>query len=221
MIGLQRLSQHVASRTRSCAGLYALVCATAVLAGVFRSAISLVVLVVEGTRSVNFLFGIILAVVVANLTAGLFDHDGVYESEIEHDHSVAFLHAEAPPVLATITISEVMAHNPDCVAPVTPLRAVLRLLRDTDHHGFPIVAQLDKSGFTVVNGSSDGGAGKGPGAEGPGELVGLALRSQLLVLLEEMCEPPARASTFASLTGHCLRLSLLHGDFTSTYTRYS
>jgi H+/Cl- antiporter ClcA len=43
------------------AGLYALVCATAVLAGVFRSAISLVVLVVEGTRSANSLFGIILA----------------------------------------------------------------------------------------------------------------------------------------------------------------
>ena len=73
------------------AGVYALVCATAALAGVFRSAISLVVLVVEGTRSINFLFAIIVAVVAANFVSGVFEHEGVYGSEIEHDSNVAFL----------------------------------------------------------------------------------------------------------------------------------
>ena len=41
-----------------------------------RSAISLVVLMVEGTRGVDYLFGVILAVVVANWVAHHIHHDG-------------------------------------------------------------------------------------------------------------------------------------------------
>ena len=41
-----------------------------------RSAISLVVLMVEGTRGIDYLFGIILAVVVANWVANFIHHDG-------------------------------------------------------------------------------------------------------------------------------------------------
>ena len=57
-------------------GLYALLAATGVLGGVFRSAISLVVLMVEGTRGIDYLFGVILAVVVANWMAHHIHHDG-------------------------------------------------------------------------------------------------------------------------------------------------
>ena len=42
----------------------------------YRSAISLVVLMVESTRGVEYLFGIILAVVVANWVAHHIHHDG-------------------------------------------------------------------------------------------------------------------------------------------------
>lgn len=49
---------------------------TGVLAGVFRSAISLVVLVVEGTRGIDYMFGVILAVVIANWVAHHIHHDG-------------------------------------------------------------------------------------------------------------------------------------------------
>jgi chloride channel 7 len=165
---------------RAHAGLYALVCATAVLAGVFRSAVSLVVLVVEGTRSVNFLFGIILAVVVANLTAGVFDRDGVYESEIEHDHSVAFLHAEPPPALEARTADAVMAAPVVALPRVAPLRAVLAALRSTAHHGFPVVDNSDEEALWPQGGN-------GAAAGVTGRVVGLVLRSQLLVLVEELC----------------------------------
>jgi chloride channel 7 len=50
-------------------GLYAIMAATGVLGGVFHSTISLVVLMVEGTHGVDFLFGVILSVVVANFIA--------------------------------------------------------------------------------------------------------------------------------------------------------
>lgn len=89
------------------AGLYALICATASLAGVFRSAISLVVLVVEGTRGINFLFGVIIAVVVANFVGSALGQDGVYESEIERDGNVFFLPSEPRRILSTLTAEQV------------------------------------------------------------------------------------------------------------------
>lgn len=152
------------------AGLYALVCAAATLAGVFRSAISLVVLVVEGTRSINFLFGIITAVVVANWFANLFQQHGVYESELERDGNVYFLRHDAPRKLSTITAAEIMVPRPISFLMITPVKDVLHVLESTTHHGFPVVGKFEAEG-----------------AEGVGQLVGLVLRSQLIVLLKERC----------------------------------
>jgi H+/Cl- antiporter ClcA len=80
----QLLSQSVCARV--CMALSG----TGVLAGVFRSAISLVVLVVEGTRGIDYLFGVILSVVIANWVAHHIHHDGVYESELEKIGELAF-----------------------------------------------------------------------------------------------------------------------------------
>lgn len=88
-------------------GLYAIVAATAVLGGVFRSSISLVVIVVEGTRGINFLFGIIIAVVVSNYVAHLIHFDGVYESELERDGNVFYLRSEPPHALRHTTAQQV------------------------------------------------------------------------------------------------------------------
>ena len=150
-------------------------CATAVLAGVFRSAISLVVLVVEGTRGINFLFGIIVAVVVANWVANLLEHDGVYESEIERDGNVFFLRHEAPRKLSTVTAENIMVPHPTCFKTIAGLKDVLRVLEDTTHHGFPVVEDVPSDAAL----------------EGVGRLDGLVLRSQLLVLLKERCAPIA------------------------------
>lgn len=61
-----------------------------------RSNVSLVVLVVEGTRGIEFMFGIILSVVIANWVAHHIHHDGVYESELERIGNLYFLRDEAP-----------------------------------------------------------------------------------------------------------------------------
>jgi chloride channel 7 len=70
--------------------------ATGVLGGVFRSSISLVVLVVEGTHGMEFMSGVILSVVVANWVAHHIHHDGVYESELERIGNLYFLRDEPP-----------------------------------------------------------------------------------------------------------------------------
>ncbi len=79
------------------------------LAGVFRSAISLVVLVVEGTRGIDYLFGVILSVVMANFVAHHIHHDGVYESELERIGNVYMLRDEPPHRLFTLTAEAIMA----------------------------------------------------------------------------------------------------------------
>lgn len=61
-----------------------------------RSNVSLVVLVVEGTRGIEFMSGIILSVVIANWVAHHIHHDGVYESELERIGNLYFLRDEAP-----------------------------------------------------------------------------------------------------------------------------
>lgn len=144
------------------------------LAGVFRSAVSLVVLVVEGTRGINFLFGIIIAVVVANWVANLLEHDGVYESELERDGNVFFLRHEPPGKLATLTAADIMVPKPICFGTVTAVKDVLRRLETSTHHGFPVTDTDARN------------------PESGGRLEGLVLRSQLLVLLKERYAAPCR-----------------------------
>ena len=62
---------------------------------------------VEGTRGIDFLFGIIIAVVCANWVAQFIHKDGVYESELDHDGNVFFLRTEAPHALQYKTAGEV------------------------------------------------------------------------------------------------------------------
>lgn len=57
-------------------GVYALMAATGVLGGVFRSAMSLVALVIEGSHGIEFLFGVVLSVIIANWVAHHIHHDG-------------------------------------------------------------------------------------------------------------------------------------------------
>ena len=66
-----------------------------------------VVIVVEGTRGIDFLFGIIIAVVCANWIAQFVHKDGVYESELDHDGNVFFLRTEAPNALQYKTAADV------------------------------------------------------------------------------------------------------------------
>jgi len=145
-------------------GLYGLVGSTAMLGGVFRSSISLVVIIVEGTRGIDFLFGIIMAVVISTFVGHLVNADGVYESEIERNRAVYFLRHEPPRALSSLTARDVMAGPVQGFLGVESLERVVRVLRSTPHNGFPVFEK-------------DAGSSRL-------HLEGIVLRSQLLVLLE-------------------------------------
>lgn len=87
---------HACANFVHCKGYW---CASILTVGILpaiRSNVSLVVLVMEGTRGIDFMFGIILSVVVANWVAHHIHHDGVYESELERIGNLYFLRDEPP-----------------------------------------------------------------------------------------------------------------------------
>eukprot|EP00798_Chlamydomonas_sp_ICE-L_P001153 gene1153-3718_t len=165
-------------------GLYALLAATGVLGGVFRSAMSLVVLMVEGTRGVDYIFGIILAVVVANYVAHHIHQDGVYESELERIGNVFMLRDEPPHRLHTSTAGSIMASGVIGFRAVESVARVMEVLRAVQHNGFPVF--MRESDLEAAGGLAPGGESH--------RLEGVILRSQLLVLMQRrhFCDADGR-----------------------------
>ena len=64
------------------------------LGGVFRSSISLVVIMVEGTGGITFVFCIIVAVVVSNAVSSWLQKHGVYHMDLHRNDNVAYLSGE-------------------------------------------------------------------------------------------------------------------------------
>jgi len=147
-------------------GAYALVGATAALAGVFRGSISLVVIILEGTSQLNFLLPLLLCVFVANKFAS-FIASSFYESQLKR-RNIPYLRA-LPPKEACVSETEATLTAGDiCAAPAVVFQEIERvsnieeILKTTTHNGFPIVKNV---GY------------------GEKRLIGLILRSQLLTLL--------------------------------------
>ncbi|CAK9865491.1 unnamed protein product [Sphagnum jensenii] len=150
-------------------GLHALVGATAMLGGVFRTSISLVVIMVEGTGGIDFILPVIVAIVLSNWAAYHIHSAGAYESDLEHLGGVCFLQSEAPHKLISVTAADIMAHNVICFNEIVSVREVVKVLRETSHNGFPVL-RFTSSELT---------------SHPDGQLVGLILRHQIMLLLEE------------------------------------
>ncbi|KAK9844167.1 hypothetical protein WJX81_006719 [Elliptochloris bilobata] len=160
-------------------GIYAMCAATAMLGGVFRASISLVIIVVEGTQSTKFMLGIILAVLCSNWVGEMIHSDGVYETDLDADGSVIFLRPSPPPALFAKDAGMVMSRAVWCFREIESVSYVTGVLRRTRHNGFPVVhgddpdPEHDEGEFDEL----------GCGASRSGPLEGVVLRSQLLVLL--------------------------------------
>jgi CBS domain-containing protein len=138
---------------------FALLGAAALLAGIQRSSVSLCVILVEGTGQVKVLIPVIVTVVVAQYVAELVCQHGLYEICIEINRYPFLEHNEVKHY-DIIQVSQVMSAPPVTLGPRERAQTIVRILRDTDHHGFPIVCPLTK------------------------KFLGLVRRDQLVALLE-------------------------------------
>jgi chloride channel 7 len=138
---------------------FALLGAAALLAGIQRSTVSLCVILVEGTGQVKVLIPVIVTVVVAQYVAELVCRHGLYEISMEVNR-YPFLEHNEMKHYDIIQVSQVMSTPPVTLGPRERAQTIVRILRETDHHGFPIVCPLTN------------------------KFMGLVRRDQLVALLE-------------------------------------
>jgi chloride channel 7 len=151
-------------------GVLAAMGMSATLCSVFRSPISLVVIIVEGTRRIDYSAGIIVAVMVSNWVGHYFnDTTGVYESELENDGNVYYLQQEPPKPLWPLTAADVAA-GPVYGLPAVVSKSAVRRALATTHNGFPVYPFRRPNDDETTD---------------PGPVLGLIRRRQLDFMLAE------------------------------------
>jgi H+/Cl- antiporter ClcA len=138
---------------------FALLGAAALLAGIQRTSVSLCVILVEGTGQVKILLPVIVTVVVARYVGDLISHGGLYEIAMEVQ-KYPYLDHGAHKSLDVFQVSDIMSSPVVTLGPRERAHTLVRLLRESEHNGFPIVDPSTK------------------------KFLGLVRRDQLVALLE-------------------------------------
>lgn len=117
---------------------FALVGAAALLAGIQRSTVSLCVILVEGTGQVKILMPVIITIVVARYIAELIHKHGLYETGMEVNH-YPYLDHEEKRCYDIFQVKDIMSSPPVTIGPRERAQTLVKVLRETEHHGFPVV----------------------------------------------------------------------------------
>ncbi|GKY93401.1 hypothetical protein MPSEU_000307700 [Mayamaea pseudoterrestris] len=128
---------------------FALLGAAALLAGIQRSPVSLCVIIIEGTGQVKTLIPVIITVVIARYVGDLVSRLGLYEAAMEINQ-YPYLHHDDLRNYDIIEVSRIMSSPVVTVGPRERAGDLARILRDTDHHGFPVVDPETKAFLGLV-----------------------------------------------------------------------
>ena len=138
-------------------GNYALIGAAGMLGGICRMTISITVIVIESTGNVVYSIPIAVTIMFAKLTGDFFT-EGIYDLHV-HLKGYPVLPDQPPDERAHLQASDVMAREVKTVSEYEQVGTLLKLLRHTAHHGFPVTAG------------------------GGGGVIGIILRDQLITIL--------------------------------------
>uniref|UniRef100_K3Y593 CBS domain-containing protein n=1 Tax=Setaria italica TaxID=4555 RepID=K3Y593_SETIT len=143
-------------------GLFALLGAASFLGGTMRMTVSVCVILLELTNDLLMLPLVMLVLLISKTIADSFNK-GVYDQIIVMK-GMPFLEAHAEPYMRQLVAGDVVSGPLISFSGVERVGNIVQALRITGHNGFPVVDEP-------------------PLSEAP-ELVGLVLRSHLLVLLK-------------------------------------
>ncbi|XP_036354959.1 LOW QUALITY PROTEIN: H(+)/Cl(-) exchange transporter 7-like [Octopus sinensis] len=130
--------------------LFALVGAAAQLGGNLRIVITLAVIIIEATATASLALPVIIALIMSKCVGDYFNEvistsfQGIFDMHI-HVMEIPLLDWEPPALTAHIDASKVMAHPVKTIRAVTPVWQVCDLLKQSCHHGFPVVKTHDSS----------------------------------------------------------------------------
>jgi len=118
-------------------GIYALIGATAMLAGMGRITISLAVILMETTGEAEWGLPIFLTVMFAKWTGDLVNK-GIYDIHIELKH-VPLLEGKPEKQMIVLQACDFMTPDVVTLDVVGTVGAVLEVLENCSHHGFPVI----------------------------------------------------------------------------------
>ena len=145
-------------------GNYALIGAAAMLGGICRMTISITVIVVESTTNVSFLLPISLTIFTAKFIGDLFS-EGIYDLHVKLKR-FPFLPDQPPPARERLEARHIMSGAVKTVCELEQVGTIVKLLRSSGHHGFPVVAR------------------GGGGSSAEPRVLGIILRDQLCTVLK-------------------------------------
>lgn len=152
-------------------GKYALLGAAAQLGGIFRTTISLTVILVECTGNISFGLPLMIVLMISKWV-GDFMSTGLYDMNVEV-LGIPMLSWE-PPELCDDVMARDLMHSPVLTLnKIEKVGVVVHILRNTTFCGFPIIDEDDEACCKST------------------PVVGLILRVQLLVLLKHKVFAPA------------------------------
>jgi CBS domain-containing protein len=138
---------------------FALCGAAALLVGIQRSTVSHCVILVEGTGQVKVLIPVIVTAVIASSVASWIHEKGLFDSGLEVKNFPYLEHRDKK-LYDVILVKDIMSSAPQSLGSRERAGALVKLLRESYHSGFPVVEP------------------------GTGKLHGLVRRDQLVALLE-------------------------------------
>ncbi|KAK3601634.1 hypothetical protein CHS0354_038191 [Potamilus streckersoni] len=170
---------------------YALIGAASQLSGMIRTTISLTVMIVECTGEISLGLPIMINLVISKWV-GDFITTGLNEMMIEVN-GIPLLAWEPPPLCDGIKASDLMSQPATFFNTKEKVSHIMEHLKTSTHSGFPVTSPNPDN------------------PNEPGKLLGLILRSQLLVLLKHKVFAPQGLHQPSTL-----RLK----DFTKYYLQY-
>ncbi|KQJ99904.1 chloride channel protein CLC-c [Brachypodium distachyon] len=157
-------------------GLFALLGAASFLGGTMRMTVSVCVILLELTNDLQMLPLVMLVLLISKTIADNFNK-GVYD-QIVVMKGLPYMEAHAEPYMRHLVAGDVVSGPLITFSGVEKVGNIITALRITGHNGFPVVDEP-------------------PLAEAP-ELVGLVIRSHLLVLLKGKMFMKERVKTSGS-----------------------
>ncbi|CAE6941230.1 Clcn7 [Symbiodinium natans] len=135
---LNRTPEWLIPETWAHPSLYALVGASAMLAGVGRITISLAMILTEATGAGNFALPILMVVVIATWTGNQFNR-GIYDLHIIELKQIPLLEQTPADVMVRYYVKDIMSKKVVRLEAVEKVGTVLDVLSSCNHNGFPVV----------------------------------------------------------------------------------
>ncbi len=121
-------------------GAYALVGMAAVFAGATRAPITAIIMLFEMTRNYSIILPLMTAVVISTVVARSMSRESIYTLKLMR-RGVDLRQLEQTSPMKSVTVAEIMTRNFPAVPPTMTVTDLVKKLRKSGHHGFPVVAE--------------------------------------------------------------------------------